>query len=59
MKRFLAVNDIPLSGQLSFKDLSAVFIRDPDRNVIELDTCTGNDPETRITDGPNDYQMHP
>ena len=33
-KQFLAEHDIPLSGQFSFKDLRAVFIRDPDRNVI-------------------------
>ena len=59
VKRILAGNDIPPSGQFSFEDLSAVFPRDPDRNVIELDTYTGNDPQTRITDGPNDYQMHP
>ena len=33
-RQFLAGNDIPLSGQFSFKDLRAVFIRDPDRNVM-------------------------
>ena len=58
-KRFLAGNDIPLSGQFSFKDLSAVFIHDLDRNAIELGTYTGNEPGTRITDGPNYYQMQP
>ena len=34
---FLAEHDIPITGSFSFGDLSAVFIRDPDRNVIELD----------------------
>ena len=61
-KWFLAKNDIPLSGQFSFKDLRAVFIRDPDRNVIELDAYEGDEPETRSDEGnagPNDYQMHP
>lgn len=34
---FLEESRIPLSGQFSFKGMQAVFIRDPDRNVIELD----------------------
>ncbi len=46
-RAFLAENDIPLSGQFSFKDLRAVFIRDPDRNVIELDAYAGDEPEAR------------
>ena len=46
-KRLLAEHDIPLSGQFSFKDLRAVFIRDPDRNVIELDAYAGKEPRTR------------
>ena len=40
-REFLAENGIPLSGQFSFRDLQAVFIRDPDRNVIELDAYAG------------------
>ena len=36
-KAYLAENNIPLTGSFSFGDMSAVFIRDPDRNVIELD----------------------
>ena len=39
-RQFLAEQDIALSGQFTFKDLQAVFIRDPDRNVIELDAYT-------------------
>ena len=59
-KAFLAENGIPLSGQFSFKDLSAVFIRDPDRNVIELDAYAGDEPETR-EETPDDagYRAHP
>ena len=52
-KAFLAELGIPLSGQFSFKDLRAVFIRDPDRNVIELDAYAGDEPETRAGP-PND-----
>jgi len=36
-KAYLAENDISLTGSFSFGNMSAVFIRDPDRNVIELD----------------------
>ena len=46
-KAFLAEHSIDLSGQFSFKGMSAVFIRDPDRNVIELDAYAGDEPETR------------
>lgn len=36
-KAFLKDNNIEETGSFSFKGMSAVFIRDPDRNVIELD----------------------
>ena len=59
-QRFLAEHDIPLSGQFSFKDLRAVFIRDPDRNVIELDAYAGEEPGTRSgEDGSAGYRAHP
>ena len=59
-KRFLAENGVPLSGQFSYKDLRAVFIRDPDRNVIELDAYEGEEPEARAgsDEGPG-YGAHP
>ena len=37
-KDYLAANNIALTGSFSFGGMSAVFIRDPDRNVIELDS---------------------
>lgn len=37
--------DISLTGSFSFGDMSAVFIRDPDRNVIEIDAYDGRGPE--------------
>ena len=37
-KAFLESNGIELTGSFSFGGMSAVFIRDPDRNVIELDS---------------------
>ena len=36
-KSFVGENEIPITGSFSFGDMSAIFIRDPDRNVIELD----------------------
>ena len=36
-KEFLKENNIDETGSFSFKGMSAVFIRDPDSNVIELD----------------------
>ena len=58
-KRFLADHDIPLSGQFSFRDLRAVFIRDPDRNVIELDAYAGDEPETLADEsGLSGYRAH-
>lgn len=59
-KAFLAESGIPLSGQFSFKDLRAVFIRDPDRNVIELDAYAGEEPKTRAEPAEDSgYQAHP
>ena len=59
-KAFLAELGIPLSGQFSFKDLRAVFIRDPDRNVIELDAYAGDEPETRAGGAEEaGYRAHP
>jgi len=34
---FLASQKIEITGSFSFGDMSAIFIRDPDRNVLELD----------------------
>ena len=36
-KSFMEANDIEITGSFSFRDMSAIFIRDLDRNVIELD----------------------
>ncbi len=36
-KRFLADQGIEITGSFSFGEMSAIFIRDPDRNVIEFD----------------------
>jgi hypothetical protein len=34
---FMGDNDIEITGSFSFGNMSAIFVRDPDRNVIELD----------------------
>jgi lactoylglutathione lyase len=36
-KSFVGENGISITGTFSFANMSAIFIRDPDRNVIELD----------------------
>ena len=44
-KAFLEAQGIPITGSFSFGGLTAVFIRDPDRNVIELDEFRGDEAE--------------
>lgn len=36
-RNFMLENSIEITGSFSFGNMSAIFIRDPDRNVIELD----------------------
>lgn len=36
-RQFMNNMQIQITGSFSFGDMSAIFIRDPDRNVIELD----------------------
>ena len=53
-KDFMKTNGIDVTGSFSFKNMSAIFIRDPDRNVIELDAYGEEDKED--LDG---YTGHP
>ena len=53
-RAFLDEKEIAITGSFSFGDMSAVFIRDPDRNVIELDAY--GEVETAGTGG---YSDHP
>ena len=53
-KSFLAQNKIEITGSFSFGEMSAVFIRDPDRNVIELDAYS--DTQVEAATG---YKSHP
>lgn len=60
-KKFLAENAMEITGSFSFKGMTAIFIRDPDRNVIELDEYAGDEPEARA-DPESDfsgYSSHP
>jgi lactoylglutathione lyase len=45
---------IAITGSFSFGGMSAIFVRDPDRNVIELDAY-----ESHSADDMNDYSNHP
>lgn len=53
-KAFTEENGIGITGSFSFGNMSAIFIRDPDRNVIELDAYGA--PSTEDADG---YADHP
>jgi catechol 2,3-dioxygenase-like lactoylglutathione lyase family enzyme len=60
-RKVLAEQGIEITGGFSFKDMTAIFFRDPDRNVIELDEYAGEEPETRA-DPESDfsgYSSHP
>ncbi len=60
-RSFLKDRGIALTGEFNFKGLRAIFIRDPDRNVIELDAYKGEEPATRTGDASEfeDYKEHP
>ena len=45
---------IEITGSFTFEDLSAIFVRDPDRNVIELDSYDGS-----TVDANGGYSSHP
>ena len=53
-KDFMKTNGIDVTGSFSFRKMSAIFIRDPDRNVIELDAYGEVD-----TEDLNRYSVHP
>ncbi len=53
-KEFVTGQGIEITGSFSFKNMSAIFIRDPDRNVIELDAYGKT--ECDSSDG---YAAHP
>ena len=53
-RSFMEEHDIKITGSFSFGPMSAIFIRDPDRNVIELDAfgTDGGDDMTGYSDHP-------
>ena len=53
-KEFMKTNGIEVTGSFGFQNMSAIFIRDPDRNVIELDAYGDID-----TKDPGGYADHP
>ena len=54
----LAEAGIAITGRFGFGDMNAVFIRDPDRNVIELDEYPGDDPAARKLDAGEDFSAY-
>ena len=48
-REFLDANSIAITGSFTFGKMSAIFIRDPDGNVIELDAYS--DDESGDADG--------
>ncbi len=55
---FLEEQGIEITGRFGFKGMRALFIRDPDRNVIELDHYEGDDPISRMTQpGDDDHRQ--
>ena len=44
-REFVEAQGIEVTGSFSFGDMSAIFIRNPDRNVIELDAYGAVDGE--------------
>ncbi len=60
-KAFLDAEGISTTGSFSFGGLTAVFIRDPDGNVIELDEFRGDEAEKGRDDAanPEGYSNHP
>jgi lactoylglutathione lyase len=53
-KQFVTDQSISITGSFSFGGMSAVFIRDPDRNVIEIDAYDNN-----ASDDMSGYAEHP
>jgi len=53
-----ADNGIEITGRFSFKDMNAIFIRDPDRNVIEFDAYPGDDPASRLVSEEDDFDTY-
>ena len=53
-KSFMSDNDIKITGSFSFGNMSAIFVRDPDRNVIELDAY-----DCGKSAGDSGYSDHP
>lgn len=51
---FLENHDVAITGSFRFHHMSAIFIRDPDRNVIELDAYGESD-----TEDSGGYSNHP
>ncbi len=55
-KDLMKTSGIEITGSFSFQKMSAIFVRDPDRNVIELDAYIDVDKDKEDSNG---YSGHP
>ena len=53
-KEFMKTNNIGITGAFSFGNMSAIFVRDPDHNVIELDAY-----DEPVVEDSSGYSDHP
>lgn len=60
-EEFFAQHDIAITGRFEFHTMKACFIRDPDKNVIELDELVGDEASSKEIDSTVDcsgYDHH-
>ena len=62
LEAFLNENKIEITGRFTVNDMNSLFVRDPDRNVIEFDEYPGDDPASRLMNADDEidaYDKHP
>lgn len=57
-KGFMENNNIDITGSFNFGNMSAIFVRDPDRNIIELDAYSSSKKGSSKKEDIVDYSGH-